>query len=399
MTDFANNEVAATAAPPNFALRMRVFYAGFFLFTGVMLPFFPVWLQSRGLSAVEIANVIAVPALIRVFLTPLAGIYADRAPSRRFATITFIVPAAIVFLLAWRTTDFVSILLIAGFAFTSYMLALPPAEALALTGVRRFNIDYGRMRLTGSIAFVAANLVCGALIAIYGGNGDAIYWSIVATLMLSTVGAFALPRTPPAIRALDDAVRTDQRPSLAILADPGLLVVLFAAGLAMGSQGMLNGFASIYWRQLDISGIGIGALWAIGIVSEVALFMWSRPLIGRFGPYALLGAGVVASMVRWTLFPFAGNLYGFAALQTLHGLTFAAVYGGTQSLIARMVPERSTAFVQGMFGMITGTLMALMTAISGPIYAAIGVYGFLCMVPVAGLGLAIMIAGRRFVVR
>ena len=119
----SQTETAVTAAPPHFAARMRVFYAGFFLFGGVTVPFFPVWLQSRGLNAVEIADVIAIPALIRVFLTPIAGIYADRAPSRRFATITFAVPAALIFLFAWRAEGFLPLLIITGLSFTIYALA------------------------------------------------------------------------------------------------------------------------------------------------------------------------------------------------------------------------------------------------------------------------------------
>ena len=92
---------ASVAAPPYFALRMWAFFAGYFVFGGVAVPFFPVWLQSRGLSEVEIANCVAIPALIRVLLTPLAGLYADRAPNRRFAAITFTFPAMLIFLLAW----------------------------------------------------------------------------------------------------------------------------------------------------------------------------------------------------------------------------------------------------------------------------------------------------------
>ena len=390
---------AATAAPSDFALRMRVFYSGFLLVGGVTVPFFPLWLQSRGLSAIEIANVIAIPALLRVFLTPLAGIYADRAPSRRFATITFSLPAALIFLLAWTAHGFLPILIITGVAYTSYGLAQPPAEALALTGVRRFGLDYGRMRLMGSLAFIVANLGSGALLGLFNGNSDAIFWSIAAALAGAAVVSFALPKTPPAIRALDDASRRDTRPSLAVLADLGLLAVLLASGFAQGSQAMLNSFASIHWQQLQFSGIQIGSLWAIGIVSEVSVFMWSRVVIRRTGPYALLVAGIIASMVRWTAFPFATDFLEFAILQALHGLTFAAVYAGSQSLIARIVPERSTASVQGIFAMISQGLLAAFTGLAGPIYQAVGVDGFFAMVPVAALALVIALAGRRFIER
>jgi len=63
---------ALAAAPPYFALRMWAFFAGYFVFGGVSVPFFPVWLQARGLSEVEIANCVAIPAIVRVLLTPLA---------------------------------------------------------------------------------------------------------------------------------------------------------------------------------------------------------------------------------------------------------------------------------------------------------------------------------------
>ena len=64
---------AKTAAPPHFAPRISGFFFGYFLFGGVTLPFFPVWLQSRGMGEVEIASLIAIPALVRVALTPPAS--------------------------------------------------------------------------------------------------------------------------------------------------------------------------------------------------------------------------------------------------------------------------------------------------------------------------------------
>ena len=142
---------ASAAAPPRYALRMWLFFAGYFVFGGVAVPFFPVWLDARGLTDVEIAAVIAVPGFLRVVLTPFAGMFADRAPNRRFAVICFTLPAAVIFLFAWPAESFLPILLIVGLSFTVWRLALPVGEALALTGMRRFGLDYGRMRIGGSV--------------------------------------------------------------------------------------------------------------------------------------------------------------------------------------------------------------------------------------------------------
>ena len=61
-----------------FALKLGLFYAAYFLFGGIQLPYFPVWLEARGLDPKTIGLVIAVPMLVRIVVSPLIGHYADR---------------------------------------------------------------------------------------------------------------------------------------------------------------------------------------------------------------------------------------------------------------------------------------------------------------------------------
>jgi MFS transporter, PPP family, 3-phenylpropionic acid transporter len=386
----------AAAAPPFYVQRMWLFFAGYFLFGGVTLPFFPVWLESRGLTDVEIAQVIAIPWFVRVFLTPFAGIYADRAPNRRFAVITFTLPAAIIFLFAWPATGFWPLLFVTGLSFMIWGLALPPAEALALTGVRRFGLDYGRMRTGGSFAFIAANLSAGALLGFF--DREAIYFFILFTMVTSVLVSFALPVTPPEVRALDNAARPDTRPSREVLGNAAFIMLMIGVALVQASHALLYGFGAIEWTRLGYSGFDIGILWAFSIACEIALFIFAKQALARVSAYSILLVGAVATVVRWVLFPFVPPLgfAGFALLQCLHALTFGATYLGTQQLIARLVPERMTASAQGILAMATGGLMAIATSLSGPIYHSFGIYGFLLMVPIAGAGLLMLLAIGRY---
>ena len=61
-----------------FALKLGLFYAAYFFFGGVQLPFFPLWLEARGLDARTIGMVIAVPTLMRIVATPIITHAADR---------------------------------------------------------------------------------------------------------------------------------------------------------------------------------------------------------------------------------------------------------------------------------------------------------------------------------
>jgi PPP family 3-phenylpropionic acid transporter len=371
---------------------MSVFFAGYFLVNGVVQPFFPVWLQARGMSPVEIGNIIAIPALVRVFATPLAGAYADRAPNRRFAIITFTLPAALVFLLAWPVTSFWLLLPITGAALGLSTIAGPPSLALAMTGVRRYGVDFGRMRMVGTIAFAVANVGSGALLGILHPEGT--FWLILLAMGLSAAASFALPVTSPAERAADDAVRKDPRPSREVLGNYAFLALMVACALNPASQAMLNSFGSIEWHRLGFTSFQTGILWATGLVCEVAVFMWSGWLLRRLGVYGLLMLGAFAAVVRWSLFPLQPAFAGYALLQAMHGLTFGANALGTQHLIARLVPERMTASAQGIYAMIMGVLLALTTAASGPLYQNFGAAAFLFMVPIAGIGLLLFIVFR-----
>jgi PPP family 3-phenylpropionic acid transporter len=388
------SDPAITAAPPYYALRMAFFFAGVFLFAGVMLPFFPVWLEARGLTDAEIGSLVAIPIAARVVLTPLAGMFADRTPNRRFAIRLFMAIAVVALLFGWLATGYWSILLTIGVAVIFWSLSVPPGEALALTGVRRFGLDYGRMRFSGSVAFIAANLGAGAIVSL--SVPGVIYWLMAIGLLVAASSSLTLPVTPAPLRALDDAERPDKRPARQVLGNPAFLALMTAAGLVHGSHAMLYGFGSIEWQAQGFTGTNIGAFWAIGVACEIALFMWSGRVLMWVGPYKLLLAGVVAAIVRWLAFALDPGLFAILAIQSLHGLTFGATYLGTQYLIARLVPEEMTASAQGIFAMISGLTLAVGTVISGPLYSAYGVDGFYFMLPPAVAALGLLIAFRRF---
>ena len=116
------------------------------------------------------------------------------------------------------------------------------------------------------------------------------------------------------------------------------------------------------------------------------MFLWSREAIRRFGPYdagrhrhrrldGALGA-----------FPFATSICAF-------GVAAGAARPDLRRHLRRH-PEPDRAHGAGAehrlgAGHLRDDLgracWRLATAVSGPIYDAVGVWGFLCMVPVAGL--------------
>src|SRR5690242_21615556 len=70
---------AAVSCP---VARLSAFYAAIFLVAGIQLPFWPVWLASRGLTAREIGILLAAAIWVKVLATPAIGAVADKTGDR-----------------------------------------------------------------------------------------------------------------------------------------------------------------------------------------------------------------------------------------------------------------------------------------------------------------------------
>ncbi|MCX5515186.1 hypothetical protein C3941_12575 [Kaistia algarum] len=384
------------AAPPTFALRISIFYAASFVIGGIVVPFLPVWLKYRGFTPELISACLALPLFARLIFTPIGSWVADRAPNRRFAIVLFAILALACFVPAVFVSGPVAILILTGLAISVTSLIQPATDALALTGYRRFGLDYGTMRVWGSISFVAVSLVAGAIVGWFG--EPVLTLLLVGGYAIAAIAAFFLPVTPPIERAMDDAAKPATAPVSvwSVLAKRSFLAILISTSLIQASHGVFYGFSSIHWASLGFSGSEIGALWAIGVIAEVLMLRFS----GRFrwlGAEGLIIVGAIGAIVRWTLYPFITHFAPSLLLQTLHGLTFAAAFVGMQMGIARDVDEERTASAQGACQVAAGLLMALTTLAGGPLYVHFqgGAVGFMTIFPVMALG--VLFYYRRFI--
>jgi len=362
------------APPRHFGPRISLFYTGFFVVGGLFTPFFPVWLSQRGLTPEQIGVCLAFPLAARLLFMPVGSALADRAPNRRFAVIVFALLGLLFFIPATLVSGYWPILLLTGIATATLGLTMPAIDALALTGVRRFGLDYGKMRVWGSISFIVVSLGGGV---IFGHFGPAsLSPMLVGGFVIAALSAFLLPVTPPEIRAADDAAKPEAVSARSILTSRSFLVVMASSALITASHGVFYSFGTIHWEKLGFSGGEIGLLWAAGVVAEIGMFAISGRALRRVPPERLILFGAIGAIVRWLLFPLATALWSSLALQMLHALTFAAVYAGMQLAIARDVPEQMTASAQGISQTTSGLALALATVLAGPLYAHLGVAAF-----------------------
>lgn len=378
--------------------RIALYFAAMFVIYGVLIPFLPVWLDGRGLDANEVAIVTAVPFILRLLVTPSVAIFADRLGAHRLFIIASAWAALAASLALGGMNGFWPILLIAAPLSLAAATMMPLVEAIAVKGVRLYTLDYGRMRLWGSLSFVVVGLIVGALIDRSG--SEAALWVMIAGAALTVAAAHALPYAPAEAPADGTGLpprRGVTREVLRLFRLPVFVAFLVAASAAQASHAMFYTFGALHMRDQGISGAWIGALWAIGVMAEVALFAVAGSRFRHLKPDTLLAIGAAAAILRWAIMTVDPPLAVLVPVQLLHALTYGATHLGAILFVARAVPDDVSGTVQALYATFaSGVAMGIATWASGPLFNAFagGAYGSMVLLALLSLAASLVIRAR-----
>lgn len=374
--------------PRHFELRISLIFLTVFIPLGVHLPYFPLWLEAKGFAAEQIAIILSAPMFLRVVTTPFITAMADKAKDRANVLI-FMVATALLLSAGYYLEPSYSIVLGVSLVLAVFWTPQTPlTDSLALSGVRRFGSVYARMRIWGSIAFLAANLAGGAVLGVYG--ADAVPVMISAGLAATLAMSFLAPRLGRPRRA-SPLSATELQEEAPKLFNAYFLFFVIGAGIIIASHGFLYGFVSIYWKSIGVSDTLVGLLWAWAVVAEVAMFMIFTRVFGKVRAPTLMVMAGAAAMLRWgaspLIWPLGAGVAGFFVAQTLHAFSTGLILIGVQKMIAETVAEERMGAAQGIAFFANGISMATVTLFSGALYDRLGVGGFFVMAGVAALGL------------
>ena len=369
--------------------RLSLFYAAIFLVIGLLVPFWPVWLQSRGMTETEIGLLLAAAMLMRAASNPLVAQAADRHGSRRRMIVILSWGALAAYALFIPAEGFWALLAVGLVASVMFSAMLPLIETVTMAKVQSDGLDYGRMRLWGSLSFILAATLGGWALA--GRPDDMVLWMVLAALALVIAAAAVLPDAKVAA-----AVARRRAPIARLLRDPRFLGFLLCASLLQASHAVYYGFATLHWRAAGHSAGVIGALWAEGVAAEVVLFAFSGAAMARLGPRGLLALAACACVVRWSVLGLSTALPALVAVQFLHAFTFGATHLATMHFIARNVAPEIAATAQSLYSSTAmGVTMGLTMMAAGWLYAtyAGGAFFAMAALSLAGGAVAVALAG------
>jgi len=264
------------------------------------------------------------------------------------------------------------------------------ADAFAVARVRAGAV-YGRLRLWGSIGYVVAAVLVGALLAARGRAADRL---VPIAMWLSLGCAFAAAW--PLRGAGEAAARPHFADVVALLREPRLRLVLAIAALHWICLSPYNIYFGIFLQDLGLSPLASALAYSTGVVMEVIVLMTFHRLQARFSLAALLAVAFAVTTARWLAIAVVSAPWALIALQALHGMTFGMFWSAAIALVTATVPASLRATGQALLIMSINVGAALGNTITGRLYDA---YGSRLLFLLAAIGelapLAVVLATRR----
>lgn len=372
---------ATPAAPPlSTSLNARLSLMMFLQYAiwGAWLPFLWSFLAGhRAMTGDQIGTMFAAGAVGAIVGPFLAGQVADRwFATERFLGISHLVGAVLVWTLASveSYSGFLVISLVYGFV---YAPTLSLTNSLAFHHLPDRDRDFGRVRLWGTLGWIAVGLAMGQWLAAQhspaelsgdalaaaqvAGKADAFRLSAILGALMG-VYCFTLPHTPPVegkqSNATFEAIGEVKRSplwQLFLLAVPLSCIHQFYFVHTEAFLGARQ-LAAPEWSKA-IFGVGGGGLMTVGQMSEVLVIALIPLLAKRLSRKALLGIGLAAYAARMALFAFVDAIPLPTMTTLLLGISLHGLCFGCFIFVAFMIVDEETtadvrASAQNLFNLV-----------------------------------------------
>jgi PPP family 3-phenylpropionic acid transporter len=336
----------------------------YFTFAALFTTYVPLWFESLGLSLIAIGWLMSLPSWTRLFASFTWGALADRRGSQvpliRLAAVLSLL-AACGFLLpgnAWL----LGLATFALYAFNAAITPLTETVVAARLATADGGVDarrYGRVRLWGSLGYLASVLGFGWIFERFGMGG--FVPAMLLTLLLMLAAAFQVPNQRLAAHA-----HAPGPPLGEVLRRPVVRWFLAGVFLTVLAHQALYCFFSLYLDRQGHGKASVGLLWGVGVAAEIGWFALQGRMMERGTVHHWLTAAAWVAALRFALTAaFGAHLWILVLLQLSHAMTFAAQHLACVALISRYFPGRLRGRGQAIYLVIGYGLSGVIGAVGG----------------------------------
>jgi PPP family 3-phenylpropionic acid transporter len=335
----------------------------YFAAIGSFNPFAPLWFKELGFSTLAIGSIASLQAWTRIIAPYGWGWLGDHTGQRvrlmRLAALGSLLAACG---LLWAR-GYGAVALCTALLFLLNGGVVPLTEATLsrhlMTGGGMDTARYGRVRVWGSVGFIAAVLVYGFVLE---GFGIGLFpWLAAAMFALLLLASLQLPATR------DDVSGRAQAPAvLSVLRRPEVAWFFASVFFTVLAHTALYTFFSLYLDALGYGKSVVGVLWAVSVGVEIAFFWWQGRFFDRWSPQHWLQWAAGLSILRFVaIAAFGQHAAVLVGAQALHAITFAAQHAACIVLISRFFPGPLRGRGQALYTVLGYGLSGVLGGIGG----------------------------------
>ena len=306
--------------------RLSGFYFFYFAFVGAVSPFWGLYLQSLAFNAFQIAVLMSLLQVMRIFAPNIWGHIADLTGRRTAIVQIAAVGSVIVFAGVFVSDNFWWLFVVMAALSFFWSASLPLVEAMTLSHLGERTDRYGRIRLWGSVGFII--MVVGLGYAFDHVSITWLPWAVLAVML----GIVACARVIPDAEIL--SYPDDHQSVWDVLKRPEVATLLIACMLMAVTHGPYYTFYSIYLVDHGYDKSTVGWLWALGVLCEIGIFLTIPRIFSRITPHRLILASFALAVLRFLVIAWgvesASLVWG---AQILHAFTFGTYHAAAVALI------------------------------------------------------------------
>ena len=348
--------------------RLSSFYFAYYAALGAFNPYWSLYLKARGQDVAAISILMSLWYATRIVAPSTWSTLAGRSsrPVRWLRAGSLLTLASFaVFTVPLGFPALFAAMCVFCFMYNAVM---PQFESITLSHLVGRSERYGRIRVWGSIGFVA-------IVALYGVVLDHLAVDLLPWLMLPlfaglVASAFVNDYGKPATTT----VQAEDTRFGAQLRRPEVIAFFAVALLMQVSFGPYYTFYSIFLDEHGYSTSALGIYWSIGVVLEIAVFTFSSWIFRQWSAATVLIVSLMAASLRWAMVAlWPDNALLMAAAQSLHALSFAAFFAASMQFLVLYFPGRQNGHAQGIFyGFSSGVGGVLGALLSGQAWKLAG---------------------------
>jgi len=306
------------------------FFFLYFAYVGLVSPYASLFFLDRGFSVIEIAVLMSMLQITRIVGPFSWGWLSDYLSDRIRIIQLCACLAAVIFFSIFFLQSYIAFFIWMFVLHTILSSLMPLGESAtvhALFKDNSFDKRYGRLRLWGSIGFIAMVLFAGEL---FQRKGIELY-PIVGAVILTFLALVTFRLHEPKM----ERRKMVKGELLMVLFNPDVRWFLLSGFFMIFAHAALYVFYSLYLADLGYDKFQIGLFWALGVAAEVIFFYFQSKVLSRLDAEVVLQIAFGIGVLRFILMAFFPLTWVLILAQLMHAGTFGAHHSAATKLLQR----------------------------------------------------------------